>query len=484
MFSSVKLDKSSSKPMYQQLYEAISKMIEEDALEDDRLPSIRTLAKSLGVNNVTVVTAYKELERDGYIYTLKGSGTFIKKQHSDQDIFPVEEGDIELMLSGIFPLLKDSIDFASVSPIPDLFPIEEFKQSLVEVLDRDKGEAFLYPEISGYGPLRESISGFLKENYSISASREQILITSGGQQGLDIISKSLVETGDVILVENPTYPGAYAAFKSRGARIIGIPLQQDGIDIEILKQNIRRYKPKFIYLMPNYQSPTTISYCRSKKDAVLKLAEEYGFYIIEDDFLTDLSFEDEKKEPLKSLDSRDRVIFVKSFSKIFMPGVRIGFMTLPPSLFRQIIKAKHSTDISSSGYLQRSFDLYLRKGLWVDYIDKIKEVYKEKYLIMAEGLDRLKDLGLEYYKPGGGLSLWVKIPESWDAMELYEECSRRKLAIVPGKVFYTESLDKDRFIRLSFSAEDPQRIKDGLSLLEDILSRRERDWVDRYMPFL
>lgn len=484
MFNSIKLDKSSSKPMYQQLYEAISKMIEENALEDDRLPSIRALAKSLGVNNVTVVTAYKELEGDGYIYTLKGSGTFIKKQHSDQDMSSVEEGDIELMLSGIFPLLKDSIDFASVSPIPDLFPIEEFKQSLVEVLDRDKGEAFLYPEISGYGPLRESISGFIKENYSISASKEQILITSGGQQGLDIISKSLVETGDVILVENPTYPGAYAAFKSRGAKIIGIPIHEDGIDIEVLKQNIRRYKPKFIYLMPNYQSPTTISYSKAKKEAVLKLAEEYGFYIIEDDFLTDLSFEDEKKEPLKSLDNRDRVIFVKSFSKIFMPGVRIGFMTLPPLLFRQIIKAKHSTDISSSGYLQRAFDLYLRKGLWVDYIGKIKEVYKGKYLIMAEGLDRLKDLGLEYYRPGGGLSLWVKIPASWDAMELYEECSRSKLAIVPGKVFYTEPLDKDRFIRLSFSAEDPQRIKDGLSLLEDILSRRVRDKIDRYIPFL
>jgi DNA-binding transcriptional MocR family regulator len=396
----------------------------------------------------------------------------------------VEEGDIELMLSGIFPLLKDSIDFASVSPIPDLFPIEEFKQSLVEVLDRDRGEAFLYPEINGYGPLRESISGFLKENYSISASKEQILITSGGQQGLDIISKSLVKTGDVILVENPTYPGAYAAFKSRGARIIGIPLEEDGIDIEVLKQNIRRYKPKFIYLMPNYQSPTTISYSRTKKEAVLKLAEEYGFYIIEDDFLTDLSFEDEKKEPLKSLDSRDRVIFVKSFSKIFMPGVRIGFMTLPPLLFKQIIKAKHSTDISSSGYLQRAFDLYLRKGLWVGYMGKIKEVYKEKYLIMAEGLDKLKHVGLEYHRPGGGLSLWVRIPESWDAMELYEECNKRKLAIVPGKVFYTEPLDRDSFIRLSFSAEDPERIRKGLSLLEDILSGNEGDEVDRYMPFL
>lgn len=484
MLSSVKLDKSISKPMYQQLYESISSMIEEGTLEEDRLPSIRALANSLGVNNVTVVTAYKELERNGYIYTIKGSGTFIRKQSQNRDITSMEDGDMELMLSGIFPLLKDSIDFASVSPTPDLFPIEEFKQSLVEVLDRDKGEAFLYPEITGYGPLRESISKFLEDNYSIKVSREQILITSGGQQGLDIISKSLVETGDVILVENPTYPGAYAAFKSRGAKIIGIPLDTDGIDIEILKQNVRRYKPKFIYLMPNYQSPTTVSYSRSRKEAVLKLAKEYDFFIIEDDFLTDLSFNVEKKEPMKSIDDGDRVIFVKSFSKIFMPGVRIGFITLPPTLFRQIIKAKHSTDISSSGYLQRAFDLYLRKGLWVEYIKNIKEVYREKYLLMSKGLDDMRDLGIEYSRPEGGLSLWIKIPDGWDSIELYEECSRRKLAIVPGNVFFTEQLDKDKFIRLSFSAEDPDTIVKGLMILSEILAGRHKDKIDRYMPFL
>ena len=212
MLYSIKLDKTSSKPMYRQLYEEVASLIESETLKDERLPSIRSLALSLGVNNVTVVNAYKELEKDGYIYTQKGSGTFVRKHGIVQGPSYVEDGDMELMLSGIFPLLKDSIDFASVSPTPDLFPIEEFKLALIEVLDRDGGEAFLYPEIYGFGPLRESISAFLKDNYSISASKDQILITSGGQQGLDLLSKTLAEQGDVIIVENPTYPGAYAAF--------------------------------------------------------------------------------------------------------------------------------------------------------------------------------------------------------------------------------------------------------------------------------
>lgn len=484
MLSHLRLEKDKDSPLYIQLYEAIREAIEEETLESEKLPSIRTLAKQLGVNNVTVVNAYKQLEQDNYIYTVKGSGTFIKQPSFSQENNLVEEGDMELMLSGIFPLLKNSIDFASVSPTPELFPIEEFKKSLVEVLDRDGGQAFLYPEITGFGPLRESISQFLSEHYSISTTKDQILITSGGQQGLDIISKTLIQQGDVILVENPTYPGAFAAFQSRGARILGIPMDDEGIDLDELKSYVKRYRPKFIYLMPNYHSPTTICYSETRKKEVLRLAREYGFYIIEDDFLTDLSFSDEKRLPLKTLDRFDQVIFIKSFSKIFMPGVRIGFMTLPKALVRDIIKAKHTTDISSSGYLQRAFDLYLRKGFWRGHIDKITSFYRGRYGLMISGLEKLKPLGISYLEPRGGLSVWVSLPEGFDAMDLYEECSKRGLAIVPGKVFFTDDKDSEKYIRLSFSAVGEDEIKKGLEILKDALAPSADEPTERYMPFL
>lgn len=479
----IKLDKKSDIPLYIQLYEQFKDLIENNQIKMDKLPSIRKLAKSLGVNNVTVVSAYRLLEQEGYVYSIKGSGTYIKKLSVPQEMPYIEEGDLELMVSGILPVNKDSINLASMSPTPDLFPIEEFKHALIEVLDRDGGQAFLYPEITGYEPLRESISKFLVENHNIEVHKDQILITSGGQQGLDVISKSLVNPGDVIFVENPTYSGALAQFKSRGAKIIGIPMEEDGINIDILKTYINKYNPKFIYIMTNFQCPTTYSYSEEKKRKLISLANIHNFYIIEDDFLTDLSYRD-KKDPLKSMDKNNKVIFIKSFSKIFMPGVRIGFVTLPNILFKEIIRAKHTTDISSSGYLQRAFDLYLRKGYWKNHIEKIRKVYNEKYNIMVRELDKLTAYGVSYVKPDGGLSIWLSLPKEIDSIELYNECNNRGLAIVPGKVFFLDNSIYSNYIRLSFGSVNNENIIEGIKLLKDILSKNIKGRNNDYLPFI
>lgn len=478
-----KLSKEIDTPLYIQLYQKFKSLIEENQLVGEKLPSIRSLAKDLKINNVTVVNAYKLLEQEGYVYSIKGSGTYVKRTAPSNEMNYIDEGDLDLMISGILPIPKNSINFASMSPTPDLFPIVEFKQSLIEVLDRDGGLAFLYPEINGYEPLRESISKFLLNYYDTKVNKDQILITSGGQQGLDIISKTLIDQGESIFVENPTYSGAFAAFKSRGAKIIGIPMKEDGIDISELKVLIKRHKPKFLYIMTNFQSPTTYSYSEEKKCELLNLANTYNFYIIEDDFLTDLSFDD-KKTPLKSLDNSDKVIYIKSFSKIFMPGVRIGFITLPNMLFRDILKAKHTTDISSSGYLQRAFDLYLRKGYWMNHIENIKRVYFEKYKIMLRELEKLKDYGIEYIKPNGGLSLWLKLPKEIDAFELYKECYDNNLSIVPGKVFYIDNSIYNSYIRISFGAVSNEEIVKGVNILYDILNKPFKNRNNEYLPFI
>lgn len=480
----ISLNKKLNTPLYIQLANNIKTLIEEGNLDIDKLPSIRSLSKQLEVNNVTVVNGYKLLEQEGYVYSVKGSGTYIKNITYTEKIPFLEEGDMELMLSGILPISKDCINFASISPTADLFPIEEFKQALVQVLDRDGGSAFLYPEITGYQPLIQSICKFLMDNYNTYVSEDQLLITSGGQQGLDIISKTLINPGDCILVENPTYSGAIAVFKSRGAKIIGIPIEEDGIDTDLLESYIKRYNPKFLYIMTNYQSPTTYSYSEKKKIRLLQLCREYDFYIIEDDFLTDLSFDPVPKTPLKSMDNIDRVIFIKSFSKIFMPGVRIGFITLPNILFRNIIKAKHTTDISSSGFLQRAFDLYLRKGYWKNHIEKTKRVYEERYNIMLTELKRLQPLGIEYLPPKGGLSIWLKLPKNIDALELYKEASINNLAIVPGKVFFLDDTIYSNYIRLSFGSVNNEEIKAGVRILENILFKPFKDSSNDYMPFI
>lgn len=480
----IALNKEVDTPLYIQLYEQLKTLIEENQLDKEKLPSIRSLAKTLGVNNVTIVSAYKLLEQEDYVYSIKGSGTYIKRPPVPGDMPYLEEGDMELMISGILPVSKHSINFASVSPTPDLFPIEEFKHALVEVLDRDKGLAFTYPEITGFEPLRESISKFLLDNHNTIVDKNQILITSGGQQGLDIISKTLINPGDIIFVENPTYSGALAAFKSRGAKILGIPMTEDGIDLESLRSYAKRYRPKFLYIMSNYQNPTTYSYCEENKVELLSISKNNNFYIIEDDFLTDLHFQNNKNTILKSLDTQDQVIFIKSFSKIFMPGVRIGFTTLPNKLFKEIIRAKHTTDVTSSGYLQRAFDLYLRQGYWKNHIEKVRQVYSDKYNLMIKELDRLSKYKISYIQPGGGLSLWLKLPSNIDAIELYNECAEKGLAIVPGKIFFTDEAVYSNYIRLSFGAVDKEEIINGVKILEAIISKPFNNKNNDYLPFI
>ncbi|WP_286173130.1 MocR-like pyridoxine biosynthesis transcription factor PdxR [Caproiciproducens sp. MSJ-32] len=479
------INKNLSTPLYIQLYNNIKDMIEKKEIkEGEKLPSIRNLAKKLEVNNITIVNAYKLLEQEGYIYSVKGSGTYVRSPNYNLNVSYMEDENMELMTGGILPISKDSINLATVSPTPEMFPIAQFKQSLIEVLDRDKGNAFLYPEITGYEPFKESICNFLSKNYNINVPKDQILVISGGQQGIDIITKALISPGDTVLVENPTYSGAIAAFQSRGAKIIGIPMKKDGMDLEILNRYIQRYSPKFIYMMTNYQSPTTYSYSEDKKRELINLSKKYNIYIIEDDFLTDLNYDENIKLPLKSIDHTDNVIYIKSFSKIFMPGIRMGFMTVPEKLFKDIIKAKHTTDVSSSGFLQRAFDLFLRKGYWKKHIDTVKKVYKNKYNTMIQELDKLKKYDISFVKPNGGLSIWVKLPENIDCVELYNECKENNVAIVPGKIFFINDSIYSNYIRLSFGAVSNEEIVEGIRIIEKNIKKLYKSEDNKYLPFV
>ena len=316
----------------------------------------------------------------------------------------------------------------------------------------------------------------------MNVNEEQILVISGGQQGIDIITKTLVNQGDYIFVENPTYSAALSAFKSRRAKVIGIPMQKDGIDLEILEKYLKKFNPKLLYMMTNFHSPTTYSYSEEKKKRLIDLSNKYNFYIIEDDFLTDLSYE-EKKIPLKSLDNLDTVIYIKSFSKIFMPGIRIGFMTVPENLFPSIIKAKHTTDISSSGFFQRAFDLFLRKGLWKNHIETIKKVYAEKYNTMVNELNRLSKYGLSFVEPKGGLSIWIRLPEDIDSVELYKECTENGVSFVPGKIFFTEDNIYTNYIRLSFGAVSKEEIISGIKIIENSLRKRQKRIVNTCLSY-
>lgn len=470
-FVSIQLDRNSKIPLYQQLADALYDLISKDILKaNTKLPTIRKLANKLKVNNVTVINAYKYLEKKGLVYSQVGSGTYVSPIPVKDMPSPAYEEKKEIKQ---IMITEDSINFASISPSTDLFPVESFKCIVNEILDKDKGNAFSYQESQGYEKLRESVADYLK-SYRINSSKDRIQIISGAQQGIDILSKALLQYGDTLLVEKPTYHGAIAAFQSRGARIIEVPLETDGMDLEILENYLKIYHPKFIYLMPYYQNPTGYSYSLKKKRTILDLAEKYNTYIIEDDYLSDLNYSEEKSIPVKALDHRNRVIFLKSFSKILMPGLRLGFLVVPKNLLDNILSAKQTTDITTSGFIQRVFDLYLRKGLWKSHINEIREIYKKRYIYLMKLLDEHLKNEISYIPPDGGLSLWIKLKASISVDKLSDILLSRNVIISPGSLF---SLSKEslNYFRLSFAAVNEKQIHEGILILKEVLNNMNSD---------
>ncbi|MDQ2085625.1 PLP-dependent aminotransferase family protein [Herbivorax sp. ANBcel31] len=481
LFKSIKLNKVSNIPLYMQLFNTISSMIEEGTLlSQTKLPSVRQMSSLLKVNAVTVVNCYKQLELKGYVYTKKASGTYVsavfppvnKKNYLDKnvildEIYPGD--DISVLNNGKIKFDENTINFASATPSSNLFPVEHFKLVLNEVLDRDMGNAFNYQESQGYHPLRSSIKN-LSKTYNVNCSEDNIIIISGTQQGIDIISKTLLKDGDYVITESPTYRGAIAVFKSRGAKIADVDLEEDGLNLNLLEYHLKKYRPKLIYTIPAFQNPTGISYSKNKRKELVMLAEKYDTYIIEDGYVSELDFENKNFKPIIFYDKSERVIYLKSFSKIFMPGLRFGFMIVPPHLKKHILGAKHATDISTSGLIQRTFDLYIRKGLWNKHFYSMYETYKNRYIRLVNSLDKNNPGNLKYKNPGGGLNIWISLPYGFMVNSLLEYTASKNIVFSPGRIFYSNTPTTLNNIRLSFAAVSEDKIEAGVEKLCKLIS--------------
>lgn len=460
---------NSDQPKYLQLFDCLKEAITRGEIKPgEKLPAIRNLAEELKVNNITVVNAYKHLESNSYIIAKKGSGYYVlgsKNENAEK----LSSSDLAISNNDLY------INFAGATPHPSIFPIESFKECINEVLERDKGFAFGYQESKGFKPLRKSILCYLNKAYSINMQNdENVQIVSGAQQGLDLTAKVLLNPGDYVITENPTYDGAIAVFKSRGARVVRVNMERDGLDLIDLEKKLRICKPKFIYVMTNFQNPTTISYSRKKLAELFSLAAKYNTYIVEDDSMSELCYSKIGASTLKALDSNTHIIYLKSFSKILMPGLRIGCIVIPDLLVDDFTRIKQASDISSSGLIQRSLDLYFNKGKWDEHLQYMKEIYKGKYEFMLSRLDRLRKYGVKYTEPDGGLYFWVKVPKGVSAKALYYNCRSNGLLLIPSDVFYdNNSPNRDSYIRLSFAPSDIEQIREGMMKLDRYISQEE-----------
>lgn len=452
---------------YLQLYRFIKRLIEEELIEDgEKLPSIRELSGFLNVNSSTIINAYKKLVNDGLASSKEGSGTFIRRK----DIFRSYRRDYSDTFKKISSgSLKFILDFTGENTSSEFFSTQVFKEVLNEVLDRDGNNVFAYQDPLGYRGLRESIS---KCFWKKRVDAEDILILSGAQQGIDIISRVLINTNDGVLIEKPTYSGALALFNWRKAKIYEVNMLNDGADLDFMESILKKVKVKFFYTMSYFQNPTGATYSKEKKLKLLELASKYNFYIIEDDYLSELIYNSKiEYESLKSLDKYNKVIYIKSFSKIFLPGIRIGYLISPSELKDSFQSAKINSDISTSSLMQRALDLYINKDYWTKHISLINEQYKKRYKFLDYYLKSYLGSKIQYFSPGGGLYFFIYIKDSINinSMELFYKCREEGILITPGGIFFKNFEEGSRYFRMGFCGINESDISLGIHTINRIL---------------
>lgn len=455
-------------PKYVQVANFIKDLIDKRKIkEGDKLPTIRELSKKLGVNNVTIVSAYNKLKAEGYAYQKVGSGSYAKRKEVASN-FRREYSNTLKKLS--LEDLTDVVDFTGETTAEVLFPIDDLKYIINEVLERDGVNALLSDNRNGYVNLIYTIN---KAFWDYKLNNDDIIIVSGAQQGIDIASKGILNINDNIIVEKPTYVGALSVFKWRKVNLFEVPIEDDGINLDKFEKILQKNEIRCFYTMSYFQNPTGISYSIEKKKRILDLAEIYDFYIIEDDYLSELIYKDSLEYvPFKWLDKNDRVIYIKSFSKIFLPGIRLGYL-IAPAVFREILQnSKHNTDITTSSLMQRALELYIAGDKWKENIKNLNDEYIKRYTHLKRILD--KDFGdiLTYKDPRGGLSFYLTLKEKVmiNTKELFMRLRKRDVYITPGTMFFTSQNDGQDSFRISFYQTDIDKIEKGMRILKEELT--------------
>ena len=371
----------------------------------------------------------------------------------------------------LFKLLGDPeiISFGGGNPAKECFPKEDIEKITAELL-RDKSDVLLqYGATEGYLPLRKAYIEKILPDLGLTAELENVLALTGSMQGLDLICKVVVNPGDVVLVEEPSFLGALQTFNIAQAKLVPVPLHTDGIHVDELEALVREYRPVMFYTIPTFQNPTSwVSGIEARK-AIARLAAEYDMIVIEDDPYASLRFSGEKLPTIKSFDTSGNVILMSSFSKTTSPGMRVALCCGNAELIRKMTIAKQSADTHSPNLNQAIIAEYLNRDLLPEHIVEISKVYAHSASVMIEAMEEYFPDWVEYEKPIGGLFIWCTLPEGWDASELFKKAVARKVAFVPGVSFFTTPGKGNNTFRLNFSAEPEERIRRGIRTLGDLL---------------
>jgi 2-aminoadipate transaminase len=360
------------------------------------------------------------------------------------------------------------ISFAPGQPSPETFPVDAFRSIVTEVLEREGAASFQYILTRGLGPLLDEVGAYAAAKGMPSAPAE-LMLTEGSQQALDLVSRVLLDPGDVVLVELPSYVGAISAFRASRARMVGVRLRADGLDLEDLRRRHSEEKAagrrvKFLYVVPSFQNPSGISHGLEGRRLLLEAAAELDLTVVEDDPYGDLYFEDTPLPTLRSLDGGGSVVYLSSFSKILAPGFRTAFVLAPEPLVAKLEIAKQSANLCGSGLDQRIILECLRRGLIEEQKARIRPYYRAKRDVMLESLAGEMPADIGWTRPAGGLFVWMTLPEGIDAEVLLEAAVREGVAYVAGAPFHVDDSGSNT-LRLTFAREDVPTIREGVARL-------------------
>lgn len=373
--------------------------------------------------------------------------------------------------SAVREILKATADptmmsFAGGNPSAEAFPVKEIETISARILKEEPISVLQYGITEGYQPLIDEATKFFNRQENVTRETDQMIITSGSQQIMEFAAKCLCNEGDIVVCENPSFLGALNAFKSLGVQLKGIEFKDNQLDLEALEKALSTNpRPKFMYLIPNFQNPTGLTMTLEVRKKILELAKKYGVLILEDNPYGDLRFDGEFVPSIKSLDEDGLVIYAASLSKIVAPGMRVACCIAPKDIIAHFTIAKQVSDVHSNLWAQRVMAEYLRDYNMDLHIQNIQKIYRDKCHLMIEGIQKHFHPSVEYTKPHGGMFIWVTLPKHVDMQLFVKKALEQKVAVVPGNAFLDDDTKECHSFRMNFSTPSSAQIEEGIEIL-------------------
>ena len=481
----ITIDKENKIPVYLQIATEIKRLILSGHLPAGAvLPSERTLAEILGVHRNTVTRAYQELKTEGCIlgqqgvaYQVTDSLKESKGKASDKPkkvnwpaIIKEEYQDMVLTFDDLFERYGEEgiISLGGGISYPGIYDKKSIAKDLGQIIAEVGKSQYFYSPYQGDETLIKRIVSYLSTK-GIKAHESEIQVLSETNQALDFLVTILVKPGDTVIMEEPVSPDAYRAMELAGAKVVTMPIDDEGMVCDNLENEILKHNPKLMYINSSYHDPTGAALSVSRREQIVDISNKYRLPIIEEDAASELSYDDAVIPSIKSFDRIGNIIYIYSFSLTFAPGISLAFVVGPKKLIKALSYLVSVRLVAIDWVTQKLLGRYLSDGTYYSKLEEFRAEYDAKRKLMCEKLDELKPLGVEYTRPKGGIYIWVKLPKGVDSKELMERCYRRRLSILPGYVFYPKKNGGRDHIRLNYSYEEIDKIEEGMDLLGSII---------------